>query len=125
MRARLLLASILLPLVLWAALPLPSSGRTKQEELNSLHNRIDEARKKIGRKKGTERVLTTQIAGYTRRINRLQGTITTLSAPSSSPCAPSCARSARGSRGCARSSFATGPCCARGSSRSTRPASPT
>ena len=78
MRARLLLASILLPLVLWAALPLPSSGRTKQEELNSLHNRIDEARKKIGRKKGTERVLTTQIAGYTRRINRLQGKITTL-----------------------------------------------
>jgi murein DD-endopeptidase MepM/ murein hydrolase activator NlpD len=78
MRARLLLASILLPLVLWAALPLPSSGRTKQQELNSLHNRIDEARKKIGRKKGTERVLTTQIAGYTRRINRLQGKITTL-----------------------------------------------
>ncbi|HTN24611.1 MAG TPA: peptidoglycan DD-metalloendopeptidase family protein [Solirubrobacteraceae bacterium] len=78
MRVRLLLVSILLPLVLWAALPLPSSGRTKQEELNSLHNRIDEARKKIGRKKGTERVLTTQIAGYTRRINRLQGKITTL-----------------------------------------------
>jgi murein DD-endopeptidase MepM/ murein hydrolase activator NlpD len=79
MRTRVLLASVLLPLVLWAALPLPSSGRTKQEELNSLHNRIDNARKKIGRKKGTERVLTSQITGYTRRIDRLQGRISTLS----------------------------------------------
>jgi murein DD-endopeptidase MepM/ murein hydrolase activator NlpD len=79
MRTRVLLVSVLLPLVLWAALPLPSSGRTKQEELNSLHNRIDNARKKIGRKKGTERVLTSQITGYTQRINRLQGRITTLS----------------------------------------------
>jgi murein DD-endopeptidase MepM/ murein hydrolase activator NlpD len=79
MRTRVLLVSVLLPLVLWAALPLPSSGRTKQEELNSLHNRIDNARKKIGRKKGTERVLTSQITGYTRRIDRLQGRISTLS----------------------------------------------
>jgi murein DD-endopeptidase MepM/ murein hydrolase activator NlpD len=79
MRTRVLLVSVLLPLVLWAALPLPSSGRTKQEELNSLHNRIDNARKKIGRKKGTERVLTSQISGYTRRIDRLQGRISTLS----------------------------------------------
>ena len=79
MRARVLLASIVLPLVLWAALPLPSSGRTKQAELNSLHNRIGEARKKIGRKKGTERVLTSQITAYTQRIGRLQGRITTLS----------------------------------------------
>jgi murein DD-endopeptidase MepM/ murein hydrolase activator NlpD len=79
MRARVLLASVALPLVLWAALPLPSSGQSKQAELNKLQNRINEARKKIGRKKGTERVLTTEITGYTRRINRLQGRITTLS----------------------------------------------
>lgn len=79
MRTRVLLASVLLPLVLWAALPLPSSGRTKQEELNSLHSRIGNARKKIGRKKGTERVLTSQITGYSRRIDRLQGRISTLS----------------------------------------------
>ena len=78
MRARVLLAAIVLPLALWAALPLPSSGQSKQEELNRLQNRIDEARKKIGRKKGTERVLTSEIAGYTRRINQLQGKITTL-----------------------------------------------
>jgi len=78
MRVRVLLASIALPLVLWAALPLPSSGQSKQQELNSLQSRIDGARKKIGRKKGTERVLTSEIAGYTRRINRLQGQITSL-----------------------------------------------
>jgi murein DD-endopeptidase MepM/ murein hydrolase activator NlpD len=79
MRARVLLASIALPLLLWAALPLPSSGQSKQEELNRLQNRIQEARKKIGRKKGTERVLTSEIAGYSQRIGRLQGKITTLS----------------------------------------------
>jgi murein DD-endopeptidase MepM/ murein hydrolase activator NlpD len=78
MRARVLLAAIALPLLLWAALPLPSSGQSKQQELNRLHNRIDQARKRIGRKKGTERVLTSQIAGYTQRINRLEGRITTL-----------------------------------------------
>ncbi|MEA2148732.1 MAG: hypothetical protein QOD69_562 [Solirubrobacteraceae bacterium] len=78
MRARVLLAAIALPLFLWAALPLPSSGQSKQQELDRLHNRIDQARKKIGRKKGAERVLTSQIAGYTQRINRLEGRISTL-----------------------------------------------
>jgi murein DD-endopeptidase MepM/ murein hydrolase activator NlpD len=78
MRARVLLAAVALPLILWAALPLQSSGRSKQEELSRLQSRIDEARRKIGRKKGTERVLSSQIAGYTRRIHRLQGRITTL-----------------------------------------------
>jgi murein DD-endopeptidase MepM/ murein hydrolase activator NlpD len=79
MRIRVLLAALALPLLLWLALPLASSGRSKQEELQSLHNRIDQARRKIGRKKGTERVLTSQIAGYSARIDRLQGRITTLS----------------------------------------------
>jgi murein DD-endopeptidase MepM/ murein hydrolase activator NlpD len=79
MRIRVLLTALALPLALWLALPLASSGQYKQEELNRLHDRIDQARKKIGRKKGTERVLTTQIAGYSARIDRLQGTITTLS----------------------------------------------
>jgi murein DD-endopeptidase MepM/ murein hydrolase activator NlpD len=79
MRARVLLASIALPLILWAALPLQSSGQSKQKELSKLQSRIAEARKKIGRKKGAERVLSSQIAGYTRRIDRLQGRITTLS----------------------------------------------
>jgi len=75
MRARVLLATVALPLALWAVLPLPSSGQSKQEELSRLQNRIDRAREKIGRKKGAERVLTGQIAGYSRRIRRLQGKI--------------------------------------------------
>jgi len=78
MRARVLFATVALPLVLWAVLPLASSGQSKQQELNRLQNRIDRAREKIGRKKGTERVLTSQIAGYSRRIKRLQGKISKL-----------------------------------------------
>ncbi|MDP8968165.1 MAG: peptidoglycan DD-metalloendopeptidase family protein [Actinomycetota bacterium] len=78
MRVRVLLAAVALPLVLWALLPLPSSGQSKQEELQRLQQRIDRAREKISRKKGTERVLTTQISRYNRRIRRLQGRITTL-----------------------------------------------
>jgi murein DD-endopeptidase MepM/ murein hydrolase activator NlpD len=78
MRARVLLATVALPLLLWAVLPLSSSGQSKQEELNRLQNRIDRAREKIGRKKGTERVLTGEIAGYSRRIDRLQGKISKL-----------------------------------------------
>src|SRR5918998_1515174 len=78
MRGRVLFATVALPLVLWAVLPLPSSGQSKQQELNRLQNRIDRAREKIGRKKGTERVLTSEIAGYSRRIKRLQGKIVRL-----------------------------------------------
>jgi murein DD-endopeptidase MepM/ murein hydrolase activator NlpD len=78
MRVRVLLASIALPLVLWALLPIPSSGQSKQEQLDALRNRIDRAREKIGRKKGTERVLTSEIAGYSRRIDHLQGKISKL-----------------------------------------------
>ncbi|HWC26718.1 MAG TPA: peptidoglycan DD-metalloendopeptidase family protein [Solirubrobacteraceae bacterium] len=80
MRVRVLLAAVALPIVLWALLPLPSSGQSKQEELRRLQERIDRARKKIGVKRGTERVLTTQITRYNRRIRRLQGRITDLQA---------------------------------------------
>jgi murein DD-endopeptidase MepM/ murein hydrolase activator NlpD len=80
MRVRVLVASIALPLILWVALPLPSSGQSKRQELDKLQSRIDAARQKIGRKKGAERVLSGEIAGYTRRIGRLQGRIATLSA---------------------------------------------
>ena len=79
MRVRVLLAAVALPLALWAFLPLGSAGQSsKQRELAELQAKIDRARAKIGRKKGTERVLTHQIAGYTRRINKLQGNIVRL-----------------------------------------------
>jgi murein DD-endopeptidase MepM/ murein hydrolase activator NlpD len=78
MRVRLLLTALALPLLLWALLPMPSSGKSKQQELSELQSKIGSARAKIGRKKGTERVLSTQIAGYNRRIRALQGKIATL-----------------------------------------------
>ena len=78
MRVRLLLTAIALPLALWALVPMPSSGQSKQQELSELQAKISKARDKIGRKRGTERALSKQIAGYNRRINKLQGQITTL-----------------------------------------------
>lgn len=78
MRVRLLLTAIALPLVLWAVLPMASSGKSKQQELAELQSKISSAREKIGRKKGTERALRQQIAGYDRRIRRLQGRIAVL-----------------------------------------------
>jgi murein DD-endopeptidase MepM/ murein hydrolase activator NlpD len=69
MRLRVLLACAFVPLVLWALLPVASSGQ------GQLQQRIDSTRHKIGKKKGTERVLTSDIAEYTRRIRRLQGRI--------------------------------------------------
>jgi hypothetical protein len=79
-----------------------------------LQDRIAKAREKIGRKKGTERLLTSDIRAYTQRIRRLQGRIGGLqrrqatveadlapSAPSSSSSRRGCAPSVRGSSGCA------------------------
>lgn len=74
MRVRALLASVMLPGLLWAFLPVGSAGAP----LASIQKKIETTRGKIGRKKGTERVLTTQISAYSRRIGRLQGRITTL-----------------------------------------------
>ncbi len=78
MRVRLLLTALALPLLLWAVLPMPSSGKSKQQELQELQSKISNAREKIGRKKGTERALRQQIEGYDRRIRRLQGKIAVL-----------------------------------------------
>ena len=74
MRLRVLVACLVLPLALWAALPVGSLGQGK------LQHKIDATRSKIGKKKGAERVLTSDIAAYTRRIRRLQGRIGSLQA---------------------------------------------
>ncbi|HEV2814289.1 MAG TPA: hypothetical protein VGW10_13625, partial [Solirubrobacteraceae bacterium] len=65
MRLRVLIACLLAPAILWAVLPLPSQGQRLQEK-------IDRAREQAERKKGTERVLTTEIAAYSRRISGLE-----------------------------------------------------
>ncbi len=73
MRLRLLLVGALLPLVLWLFLPVFSQGATSSAAKSAqLQRKIDIARQKIGRRKGTERVLTRDISVYNRRIGRLQ-----------------------------------------------------
>jgi murein DD-endopeptidase MepM/ murein hydrolase activator NlpD len=78
MRLRLLLAGAVLPLLLWALLPVFSQGASPQGKLNDIQKKIQATQGKIGRQKGTERVLTTQISVYTRRITKLQGRIGSL-----------------------------------------------
>jgi murein DD-endopeptidase MepM/ murein hydrolase activator NlpD len=70
-RLRLLALVAALPFSLWLFVPVLSDGAP-------LSSRIDEKRRAIERKKDRERVLTTTISGYTRKINALQGDITQL-----------------------------------------------
>jgi peptidoglycan DL-endopeptidase CwlO len=78
MRVRILLACVVLPLVLWALLPVFSQGSTPSDRLHELQQKIQTTQGKIGRRKGTERLLTTQISAYTSRINKLQARIGSL-----------------------------------------------
>jgi peptidoglycan DL-endopeptidase CwlO len=79
MRLRVLLAGAALPLALWAALPVFSEGAASPTgRLNDIQHKIRVTQGKIGKRKGTERLLTTQISAYSRRIGRLQGRIGTL-----------------------------------------------
>jgi peptidoglycan DL-endopeptidase CwlO len=72
-RLRLLIGVAALPLVLFALLPLVSSGAPK-----NLGSKIDQKKDQIQWRKGREHVLSSDIAGFTTRINGLQGEITTL-----------------------------------------------
>lgn len=72
MRFRLLLAGAVLPLALWALLPMVTHGASPETRLSDLQNKIEDTQGKIGRRKGTERVLTTEISGYTARITKLE-----------------------------------------------------
>ncbi len=75
MRIRLLIAAAALPFALWALLPMPSDGASPSSRLNDVQKKIQTTRGKIGRRKGTERVLTTQISAYNARIGTLQARI--------------------------------------------------
>jgi peptidoglycan DL-endopeptidase CwlO len=70
-RLRLLLGVAALPLVLFAVLPLVSSGQ-------NLGSKIERKKGQIEWRKGRERVLSSDIAGFTSKINALQAEITTL-----------------------------------------------
>ncbi len=71
--AAVVLLCVLVPLSLWAVLPVPGGAAP-------LADRISAKREQIGRKRGTERVLASEIAAYTQRIRRLGGRIGTLQA---------------------------------------------
>jgi murein DD-endopeptidase MepM/ murein hydrolase activator NlpD len=81
MRLRTLLAGAALPLVLclslWLFLPLGSEA-SPHGSAASIQKKIETTRGKIGRRKGTERVLSTDIQKWSSKISRLQGSITTL-----------------------------------------------
>jgi murein DD-endopeptidase MepM/ murein hydrolase activator NlpD len=82
MRLRFVLAGAVLPLVLcaslWLVLPLGTRASSPQGRLASLQDKINTTRGKIGSRKGTERVLTSDIARWSSKIARLQGSITKL-----------------------------------------------
>ena len=72
-RLRLFIGVALLPLALFAFLPLVSSGAPK-----NLGSKIDRKKDQIAWRKGRERVLSSDVAGYSRKIDDLQGDITVL-----------------------------------------------
>jgi murein DD-endopeptidase MepM/ murein hydrolase activator NlpD len=72
-RLRLLLAVAALPLTLWLFVPVLSDGAP-------ISSRIEAKKRAIEKKRSRERVLTTEISGYTRRINVLADNITQLQA---------------------------------------------
>jgi len=72
-RLRLVLLVAAMPLALWMLVPVLSDGAP-------LSSRIESKKRAIDQKKGRERVLTTTISSYTKRINLLQGDIWTLQA---------------------------------------------
>jgi peptidoglycan DL-endopeptidase CwlO len=74
-RLALLVGVAALPLALWALLPLVSSG---EPSLNSINGKIQHKKDQIQWRKGRERVLASDVAGYTHKINSLQSDITVL-----------------------------------------------
>ena len=70
-RLRLLLLVAAAPLALWLVLPMLGQGASRAE----LQRRIDRKEALIDRHQGRERVLSSDIAAYTRQIDALQGEI--------------------------------------------------
>jgi murein DD-endopeptidase MepM/ murein hydrolase activator NlpD len=73
MRLRLLIAAVAIPCVLWVFVPMGADGQ-------SLSSKIQRKRDQIQGKRSTERVLTSSITNYSRRIGALQSDITVLAA---------------------------------------------
>jgi peptidoglycan DL-endopeptidase CwlO len=73
-RLRLLVAVAVLPLALWALLPMISSGATQGQ----IQQKIQSKQRQIAAARGKERVLSSDIAAFSRRISTLQGSISQL-----------------------------------------------
>jgi murein DD-endopeptidase MepM/ murein hydrolase activator NlpD len=78
MRLRTFAAGVALPLAAWGVSPLVADAGGPGASAASLSNKIQQVQGKIGAKKGTERVLSSEIAAYSARIDRLQVKITRL-----------------------------------------------
>jgi murein DD-endopeptidase MepM/ murein hydrolase activator NlpD len=70
-RTRIFIGVAALPLALWLFVPVLSDGAP-------LQSKIESKKRQIERKRSKERVLTTTISGYTRRINVLEDDIDVL-----------------------------------------------
>jgi murein DD-endopeptidase MepM/ murein hydrolase activator NlpD len=78
MRLRLLVLAVVLPIALWAVLPVLSSADDPSP--GQIQKKIDRKQSLIGGHKAHERVLTSDIARYTDRIHALEDDIDKLSA---------------------------------------------
>ena len=79
MRLRFLLAGVVLPLVLWSSLPLVSSGAPSGSSA-SIQSKINKKQAELNAKLGKEKVLSTTVSNYSRRINKLESKIKVLRA---------------------------------------------
>jgi murein DD-endopeptidase MepM/ murein hydrolase activator NlpD len=79
MRLKLLLAGTVLPLCLWAVLPLTSDATPKTDRLGAIRSKLNQTQSRIQRRRGSERVLTTDIMKFDRRIDGLQTRVDALS----------------------------------------------
>ena len=77
MRSRLALLALvaILPAVLWAVVPVGSLGASSDAKLSNLKNKIEKTQAQVDQKKGTENVLTTDVAAWQKKINGLQSKI--------------------------------------------------
>jgi murein DD-endopeptidase MepM/ murein hydrolase activator NlpD len=80
MRSRLALLALvaILPAVLWAVVPVGSLGASSDAKLSNLKNKIEKTQAQVDQKKGTENVLTTDVAAWQKKINGLQSKINKL-----------------------------------------------
>lgn len=74
-RLGLLLAGVVLPVLLWSLVPVPSTATPTSPNLSDVQRRLQAAERRLSNRRGREGVLTTDIARYDRRIRGLQGRI--------------------------------------------------